>query len=81
MSGQDAPPLCKGGVSCPEIGLDPSNPPHLLSVPLAQSVSALNATKRDLAEFVTVLGSDTKTAVSGATTSIQGLLQTVGAIA
>jgi len=67
-------------VSCPEIRPDPSNPPFL-SVPLAQSVSALNATKRDLAEFVTVLGSDTKTAVSGATTSIQGLLQTVGAIA
>lgn len=39
-------------------------------------MSALTATKRDLAEFVTVLGSDTKTAVSGASRNIQGLLDT-----
>ena len=37
-------------------------------------MSALNATKRDLAEFVSVLGTDTKTAVSGAGRNIKGLM-------
>ena len=40
-------------------------------------MSALNATKRDLAEFVTVLGTDTKKAVSGASANIKGILQQV----
>ena len=37
-------------------------------------MTALNATKRDLAEFVTVLSSDTKAAVSGASTNIKEIL-------
>jgi hypothetical protein len=37
-------------------------------------VSALNATKRDLAEFVSVLGSDTKAAVKGASDNINKIL-------
>ena len=39
-----------------------------------KSVTALNATKRDLAEFVTVLSSDTKAAVSGASANINKIL-------
>lgn len=39
-----------------------------------KSMTALNATKRDLAEFVTVLSSDTKAAVSGASTNIKEIL-------
>ena len=42
-----------------------------------QSMSALNATKRDLSEFVTVLSTDTKKAVSGASANIKGILQKV----
>ena len=38
------------------------------------SIAALTATKRDLSEFVTVLKEDTEAAVTGATTSIKGLL-------
>ena len=41
-----------------------------------KSVSALNATKRDLVEFVSVLSTDTKCAVSGATANIKGALKT-----
>ena len=37
-------------------------------------MTALNATKRDLAEFVTVLSSDTKAAVSGASANINKIL-------
>ena len=37
-------------------------------------MNALNATKRDLTEFVSVLGTDTKAAVSGASQNIKGLL-------
>ena len=37
-------------------------------------MTALTATKRDLAEFVTVLSSDTKSAVSGASANIKGIL-------
>ncbi len=37
-------------------------------------MSALNATKRDLAEFVSVLGTDTKAAVEGASTNINKIL-------
>lgn len=39
-----------------------------------KSMTALNATKRDLAEFVTVLSSDTKAAVSGAGANIKDIL-------
>lgn len=39
-----------------------------------KSMTALNATKRDLAEFVTVLSSDTKAAVSEASTNIKEIL-------
>ena len=39
-----------------------------------KSMTALNATKRDLAEFVTVLSSDTKAAVSGASANIKEIL-------
>ena len=39
-----------------------------------KSMTALNATKRDLAEFVTVLSSDTKAAVSGASANINKIL-------
>ncbi len=39
-----------------------------------KSVSALNATKRDLAEFVSVLGSDTKAVVQGASENINKIL-------
>lgn len=39
-----------------------------------KSVSALNATKRDLAEFVSVLGSDTKAAVKEASDNINKIL-------
>lgn len=39
-----------------------------------KSVSALNATKRDLVEFVSVLGSDTKAAVKGASDNINKIL-------
>lgn len=46
-----------------------------LSTAREKSMSALNATKRDLAEFVTVLGTDTKKAVSGASANIKGILQ------
>ena len=42
-----------------------------------QSVSALNATKRDLAEFVSVISTDTKAAVSGASANIKDVLQKV----
>lgn len=37
-------------------------------------MTALSATKRDLAEFVTVLSSDTKAAVSGASANINKIL-------
>lgn len=37
-------------------------------------MSALNATKRDLAEFVSVLGTDTKAAVQGAGENINKIL-------
>lgn len=37
-------------------------------------MSALNATKRDLAEFVSVLGTDTKAAVKGASDNINKIL-------
>ena len=40
-----------------------------------KSVSALNATKRDLAEFVSVLGSDTKAVVKGASDNINKILE------
>lgn len=39
-------------------------------------MSVLSATKRDLAEFVTVLGSDTKAAVKGASDNINKILST-----
>ena len=39
-----------------------------------KSMSALSATKRDLAEFVSVLGNDTKTAVEGASVNITKIL-------
>ena len=39
-----------------------------------KSMTALTATKRDLAEFVTVLSSDTKSAVTGASTNIKEIL-------
>ena len=39
-----------------------------------KSVNALKATKRDLAEFVSVLGSDTKAAVKGASDNINKIL-------
>lgn len=38
------------------------------------SLAALTATKRDLAEFVTVLKNDTEAAVTGATASLRTLL-------
>ena len=38
------------------------------------SLAALSATKRDLAEFVTVLKSDTEAVMTGATTSLRTLL-------
>lgn len=38
-------------------------------------MSALNATKRDLAEFVSVLGSDAKAAVKGASDNINKILE------
>lgn len=40
-----------------------------------KSVSALNATKRDIAEFVSVIGNDTKAAVSGASQNIKGIIE------
>ena len=40
-----------------------------------KSVSALNATKRDLAEFVNVLGKDTKVAVSGASQNVKSIIE------
>lgn len=40
-----------------------------------KSVSALNATKRDLAEFVSVLGTDTKAAVKEASDNIKVMVQ------
>ena len=39
-----------------------------------KSMTALTATKRDLAEFVTVLSSDTKSAVTGASANIKEIL-------
>ena len=39
-----------------------------------KSVSALNATKRDLAEFVSVVGADAKAAVKGASENINKIL-------
>ena len=39
-----------------------------------KSITALSATKRDLAEFVTVLSSDTKAVVSGASANIKEIL-------
>lgn len=41
---------------------------------IVQSMSALSATKRDLAEFMTVVHRDTVHAVSGAATSISGMV-------
>ena len=40
-----------------------------------KSVNALNATKRDLAEFVSVLGTDTKAAVKEASENIKVMVQ------
>ena len=51
--------------------LPPSSPSFLPS----QSVTALSATKRDLAEFVSVLSSDTTDAVKHAGMNIKGLMQ------
>lgn len=45
-----------------------------ISTAREKSVSALNATKRDLAEFVSVLGSDTKAAVKGASNNINKIV-------
>lgn len=50
----------------------------LLSSAREKSTSALSATTRDLAEFISVVSNDTKAAVSGAGTSIRGLLDKVG---
>ena len=46
--------------------------PHSFSL---QSVSALTATKRDLAEFVSVLSNDTSVAVKHAGMNIKELIQ------
>ena len=45
------------------------------SLSLKQSVSALSATKRDLAEFVSVLSNDTSSAVQNASDNIRSLIQ------
>ena len=44
---------------------------------LGQSLSALNATKRDLAEFVSVVQRDTSQAVSDAAVTIRGIVAPV----
>jgi len=40
-----------------------------------KSINALSATKRDLAEFVSVIGSDTKAAVEGASANINKIVK------
>ena len=47
---------------------------HSLSS-VSQSVNALSATKRDLAEFVSVLRNDTTTAVKDAGMNLKGLIK------
>ena len=44
-------------------------------LPPQKSVSALSATKRDLAEFVSVVSNDTSVAVKNASDNIKGLMQ------
>ena len=50
--------------------------PVLLALSFLQSVTALSATRRDLAEFVSVLSSDTSSAVKHAGMNIKNLVQT-----
>ncbi len=45
-----------------------------LSSAKERSMNALSATKRDLAEFVSVIGSDTKAAVEGASANINKII-------
>lgn len=42
-----------------------------------QSIAALNATSRDLAEFVTVVQGDTTSAVTGAATKVKQIINQV----
>ena len=46
-----------------------------LSSAKEKSISALSATKRDLAEFVSVIGSDTKAVVEGASANINKIIK------